>query len=294
MDFRRIEVFVSVIKEGNFSQAAKALFLSQPTISSHIEKLEQELGIILFERGSKQTTLTEAGQRFYPYAVDLLQLKEKGVASIRQFQDEMAGEVSIFSSSTPGVYLFPYLIHPFLVENPRVSIFLRIKNSLEAVQGILDYHAHLALVGTLFPRRSLEYVPLGKDQLMAILPEERFMEFQDEISLPDLLSLPFIIRTEGSGTRRTFDLTLERIGEKPANLKVVLTMDSLEGVIKAVAAGLGVTVASSYCKQEGIRQLRIKEVDLERDFFLVYHRYRILSPFIEKLIKTLIRKGGET
>lgn len=293
MDFRRIEVFVSVIEEGNFSQAAKALFLSQPTISAHIEKLEQELGVILFERGSKQTTLTEAGRRFYPFAIDLLELKEKGVASIKQFQDEMAGEVKIFSSSTPGIYLFPNLIQPFLKENPGVSIFLGIKNSLEAVQGILEYQAHLALVGTLFPKSSLEYTSLGKDQLVAILPQKGFVELQEEISLQDLFALPFIIRTEGSGTRRTFDLTLEGIGENPENLKVILTMDSLEGVIKAVAAGLGVTVASSYCKQEGVRQLKIKELDLKRDFYLVYHRYRVLSPFVEQLVKFIIQKGGE-
>lgn len=287
LDFRRLQVFVAVMREGNFSKAATLLYLTQPTISAHIDNLEQELGIALFERGSRRAEPTEAAKKFYPYAVDLLEMKEMGISSINKFKSKLEGEVTIFSSSTPGIYLLPHRISSFLKGHPGVTITISIKNSYEAAQGILDYRAHLAFVGTKFRKRSLTYISIGQDTLVALLPKNQFLHLQEEVALEDLLELPFIIRSEGSGTRRTLALALKEVGVDSRDLKTVVTIDSLEGIGSAVAAGLGVSVMSSFCQVEGVRKAKIVGLNLKRDFYLVYHQKRALPPIVEKMVESI-------
>ena len=107
MDFRRLEVFTKVFQQKSFSKAGQALYLSQPTVSEHIRLLEEDLGLLLFDRQSKEVLPTPAGRLLYQYTVQLIALREESFRAIKQFRDKGTGDLLIGGSNIPGQYLLP-------------------------------------------------------------------------------------------------------------------------------------------------------------------------------------------
>lgn len=110
MRLEYIRSFISVVNCKSFSVAAKQIFLSQPTISTHIKQLESELGVQLLVRSTKDVILSDAGVIFYPFAMRLLETESEALAQIHKNEMEIKGTVSIATSSVPGNYILS-LIH---------------------------------------------------------------------------------------------------------------------------------------------------------------------------------------
>ena len=124
MDFRQIEAFVSVYRLRNFSRAGKALFLTQPTISSHISDLETELEVKLFDRSSREVMPTGAGDIFYQYAVNLLETRDCAISSLNQHNRQIEGRLEIAASTIPCQYLLPKLMIGFQKINPNIRFLI--------------------------------------------------------------------------------------------------------------------------------------------------------------------------
>ena len=104
MDFRQLEAFCAIVEWGNFSEASRHLFISQPTVSSHIRSLENSLNVRLINRNTKPVTITEEGKRFYEYASALLRLREKAISEFGGLSDNV---IAIGASSIPSAYILP-------------------------------------------------------------------------------------------------------------------------------------------------------------------------------------------
>ena len=113
MDFKQIEAFVNVIKYKGFSKAAEATFLTQPTISAHINSLEKELRLQLIDRTKKEAIPTAEGKLFYNYAMTMLNTREQAIYSLQNFSINIKGTIEILSSSIPGEYIVPCLVAEF-------------------------------------------------------------------------------------------------------------------------------------------------------------------------------------
>src|SRR5699024_9218424 len=98
MELRQLQTFVHVVQLKSFSKVADKLFLTQPTITSHIQSLEKELGITLLNRSSKEITLTAGGQILYEYALNMLDLKEKALFSLDEYKGEINGTLTLAAS----------------------------------------------------------------------------------------------------------------------------------------------------------------------------------------------------
>ena len=292
MDFRQLEVFTTIVKEGNFSRAAKRMYLTQPTVSAHMESLERECGMKLFERRNRQAVLTEAGQNFYPYAVDLLDMKDKASNSFVKFNQNIDGKIAINASQTPGIYLLPGLLSPFQKSYPKSSFRIGISDSEEVYESIFNYEADLGFVGSLINHDKIITKSLMEDELVlaAGSPWKEDLELKEQqnggLYLGDLLDFPFIFRTEGSATRKAVESALEERGKTIYNLNTVGQVDSLEGVKGFVRQGLGVAFISrlSLYKDQGIASFFIQDLVPKRKFYLIYHGDRIFSPTCERFI----------
>lgn len=136
MDFKQIEAFVNVIKYKSFSRAAEASFLTQPTISVHINALEKELNLQLIDRTRKEALLTSEGRVFYNYAVSMLNMRSQAILAVQNFSLNMNGTVEIQTSSIPGEYIVPELISEFKKEYPEVRFVLHQSDSGQASGNI--------------------------------------------------------------------------------------------------------------------------------------------------------------
>lgn len=284
MDFRQIEAFVHVYRLRNFSRAGKVLYLTQPTVSSHINDLENELGAKLLDRSSRDVIPTSAGDVFYQYAVNLLETRDSAVYSLNEHSKQIEGRLEIAASTIPSQYLLPRLINGFREKYPNMLFKIQQGDTRDVVREIQEKKFQIGIVGARLDEDKLEYEMLTGDKLMLISAPDSITCLQGaSTSLESLQDKPFILREPGSGTRQEFESALKKRGINPDSLKVVAEMSSNEAIKQAVREGLGVSVVSSlsvedYLELGLIQAFTIEGLDLERSFYLVTFRNQPLSP----------------
>ena len=286
MDFRQIEAFVYVYRLRNFSRAGEALYLTQPTISSHVNCLESELKVKLFDRSSKDVIPTEAGCTFYQYAVTLLETRDSAIASLNQNSEKIEGRLEIAASTIPSQYLLPQILAHFRAAYPNIYFILHQYDTREVIRALQDKKYQLGIVGTRLNEKNIAYEFLTSDRLMLIaaIDDPKFSQ-KNTVSFESLVNYRFILREPGSGTRREFETALKKHGLTPDSLPVVAEMNGNEAIKYAVREGLGVSVVSSlsvkdYIESGYIKSLTIEGLDMERAFYLATHRNRPLSPSV--------------
>ncbi|NMA68377.1 MAG: LysR family transcriptional regulator [Desulfitobacterium sp.] len=300
MDFRQLEIFVSVYRLRNFSRAGEALFLSQPTISNQISCLEDELGVKLFDRTSRQIIPTESAKTFYGYALKMLDLRERASFALSK-NKEIEGRLEIAASTIPSQYLLPGPMKSFQEKYPNVSFLMNKGDTEEVTKGLLEMKYEIGIVGARMDENNLVYQKLTQDKLVLITQNtdeeiddkvegdnaegDRFGVDKVEadrvergkvegavpggsvkerkISLESLLHKKFIVREPGSGTRLTFEMALKEKGIDPDVLHKVAEMNYLESIKQAVREGLGVSVVSSLSVEDYLKFGWVKAYTVE-------------------------------
>jgi len=299
VELRQLEIFLEVARQGTFTEAARALYISQPTISMQMAALEEELGVKLFERQGRVNALTPAGKIFLKYATDILMLRAKAVKAVSAYCQDIAGAVNIWASSVPADHLLPRFLPDFLRRYPRVFINLARSDSQRVWDKVASYAADLGVVGTLREAREIEHVPFLRDRIIVIAsPQGKYGEWNTEIEVEMLLGEPFVVREAGSGTQRTFEQALAKKGFSQASLNIVARLESTEAVKAAVAAGLGLAAISELAVRQELaagtlRGFQVKDLDLKRQFYLITHKHKVLSPAAEALRCYPMERAGE-
>ncbi|MDY0235638.1 MAG: selenium metabolism-associated LysR family transcriptional regulator [Gudongella sp.] len=286
MEFKQVECFVAVARKNSFSKAADVLFLSQPAITSNIQKLERELGIILFDRKNKNTTLTKGGEEFFPYAVEILNVRAKAEIALNQHKNSIEGILEICASTIPEQYLLPHIIKAFKEDYPQVLFSIRHKDSKEVAEEILSGKTNFGFIGAKYPFEGIKYIDFFDDSLVLITSPEKIFD-SDSISIKSLIGEEIVLREEGSGTRLLIEKALK---EKKLDMNIFRSRTinySLEAIKKMVALNVGISFASDIsvkCEVASgrLKQYKIEDLNLKRHFSLVYCNNRYLSPVEEK------------
>lgn len=292
MDFRQIEAFVYVVRFNSFSKAADAIFLTQPTVSSHISSLENELGTKLIDRSGKEVEPTAAGKLFYEYANNLVNIRDQAVFSLNEFTNKISGKVEIAASTVPAEYLLPRLMLGFRANYGDISFSVDQLDSDQVIDGLLEKKYELGMAGTIIESSKLEYHKLAEDRLVLAAPcNRKFSSMNsDTLAFDDIKDESFIYRESGSGTRKEFEKTLGNHGISPASIRVAAQFNSIDAIKQAVSQGLGVSIMSYMSIEDYIRfgQIKVFDIegfDLKRAFYMVTHKKRPLSPVNSVFLK---------
>ena len=284
MNFKQLEVFTGVVKNCSFSKTAEECFLSQPTVSSYIHELETECGARLLVRSTKKVCPTRAGTVFYQYACKLLKLKEKALMSTRGCTTEVSGTLEMAASTVPAQYLMPAILSKMAEKYPDLSYSLREYDSCEVVRHIAAMDAEIGVVGTHPEDSHCLSEPFVRDQLVVITPNKgKYRDMAEPFPLRKLKSEPFLVREQGSGTRREMEDALLRVGFDPSELSAKAQLDGTESIKQAVSKGLGISIisrlaAEDYVKLGLLRMFRLEGREFERQFYFVYRKEWPLSP----------------
>ncbi len=285
MDFRQLESFVTIVKHNSFTRAARELYLTQPTLTGHIQALENELGTVIFNRNGKNITLTDAGRILYNHAVNILNMREQAVYSLAQYEGRLEGELAIASSSVPQKYLLPPLLKDFSDIYPGISYIIRQFDSKGVVDCILSGDMDFGLVGADISHPGLQNIDLCPDQLVLIAPNSgRFSGYRGKtLSWDQVKDEKFILREEGSGTRELFFKALEKKGIGEKDIRIIAQIENIQTINLCVRAGLGVSVVSERSVKEEVelgmlKAFYLEGLELKRKFHFVYHKNRVLSP----------------
>ena len=170
MHFKQLEVFVNVVRLKSFSKAAEVVYLSQPTVSAHINALEEELDTKLIVRSTKEVYPSKAGKIFYKYALDMLDLRDTAVADVKSSSTQVKGMLDIAASTVPSLYLLPRVIPGLLEKYPQLTFSIKQYDSVEVVHRIIDMDAEVGVTGAMFEKSGCVFEPVARDRLMIITP----------------------------------------------------------------------------------------------------------------------------
>lgn len=285
-DLRKLEAFCKVYEQRSFSRAGEALFLSQPTVSAHVQSLEREAGVKLLDRMGRTVLPTPAGAVLYKHAVKAFVELDAAKSEISRLRGEIAGELRLGASTIPASYLLPEIVAEFVERYPGVSLKLVVGDSAEMTRGVLEGEVMLAVVGAKEKHDELEFVPIFDDKL--VLVAARGLKAvqaagKREYSFAEAAAWPWIMREEGSGTRRTLEEGIAALGGRLRNLNAVLDVDSAQAALQYTLAGLGVTITSNIVAQKHLEQgelveLTVAGLSFSRRFYIVHNLRRDLFP----------------
>ncbi len=293
MDLWQLHVFCKVVEYKSFSSAGRAVHLSQPTVSSHIKDLENHFHCRLIDRLSKEAVPTRAGELLYDYAVRLIALRDEAEAAISEFHGTIKGRLLIGGSTIPGVYLLPPIIAAFMEENPEVTLSLRIGDTEAVVAEVVSGALEVAIVGAASPLGPISQEKIAEDEMCLVVPTgHRWAAEVPPVRIEDLPTEPFILREDGSGTRKSFEERLAQSGRGLDDLNVVAEMGSTQAVIQGIRNNLGVSILSRVAVSEAasagdLAILPVQGLDLKRSFYLTRHRHRTPSPLCRAFLEFL-------
>lgn len=288
IDMKELEAFVCVVEKGNFSRAAKTLYLAQPTVSAHVASLERKLGIRLLVRTAREIYPSEAGKLVFGYAKDILSLRGKIVGTVKSFSSEMRGTIDLAASTIPGQYHLPKIIQGFHEIYPDISFNLRQLNSSEVVEQITSHKVELGFTGSLIPSNRCVYQELTGDNLVVITPNTP--QYQGYLAtgfpIQQLKKESFISRERGSGSRIETENFLKEMGVKPSDIHTVVEVRSIDSIKLMVSMGLGISILSQsacrdYCQFKKLLAFNFDKVSLRRKLYLVRQKKNILSPIAQ-------------
>jgi DNA-binding transcriptional LysR family regulator len=266
MDIYQIRYFIAIVETGGFTKAAERLFVSQPSLSVGIKKLEQELGVILFERGGRKAVLTAAGQFFLTKAQSILGEYQDVLRELKTFKTKPVLRLGLLR--TIRIESFARLIGAFRQAYPHVAIDLQ-------DGGVVDLHDRLALGELDVLVTGLEGIETNGNSLalfrqriaVAVANSHPFAQ-RKSIRLTELDGEPFIDRIH-CRARSIVKQQFESLGIRQ---HVVYRADNEDWVIALVAAGLGITIMSEWQDLPGITYIPIADCTIERTIGLVWRK----------------------
>src|ERR1700721_361568 len=270
----RIRVFRAVAQHLNFSRAAEDLLLPHPAITQQIKALEDEFGVPLFDRGGGHIALTAGGKALQPFAERMKALSDEAFARGAEGFGQHAGELALGTSQTIGQYLLPTFVAGFRRTNPKVRIRARSGNTDQMLEALLGREIQLALIEGPEQRRDLHIEPFMEDHMVLVVPATHEWANHDT-KVDDLKSEPLLMREFGSGSRRVVEQALSKAGVKRKDLTISMELDSTEGLLRAVEAGLGITFVSRWAVGTQLslgtpKIARVPGLKLARRFSMAY------------------------
>ena len=292
MDLWQLNIFCKVIELKSFSRAGKAVHLSQPTISSHIKDLEGHLDCRLIDRLSKEALPTKAGELLYGYAKRMLALRDETETALAEFKGKIRGRLVIGGSTIPGTYLMPQLIGDFKKQYPDVIVSLKIGDTDNIIEGILNGNLELGIVGAKAETKKIVQKKLIKDEMRLIVPANHRWAGEKRVSLKRLLNEPFIVRERGSGTLKSLYQSLGDQGHSLEDLKIMAELGSTQAICQGIKTGAGISILSTLAVAEDLQAgklvaLEVDDLNLKRNFYLTWHRYRSPSPLSQAFVQFL-------
>lgn len=278
MDLAELRVFLAVATERSFSRAAAKLHRTQPAISQAIRRLEDEVGEKLFDRSSKDGTLTEAGRILKDYADRILRLTDEAELSVRELRDLHRGRVLIGVNEAAATILLP-LIERFRTAHPAVMLDVRRVAArhvaVEVAQGNLDF----GVMTFQPPERKLQALTLGADEMVLLVHPEHPLAGRGKVTMAEFGQQTVIAHSDPSPARERV-LRLSEVRHAPINIQIALP--SLEAIKRAVEMRMGVALLPRRCALAEIARgtlvaVRVPEVRLPRHVRLVYRRSGELS-----------------
>ncbi|WP_235043747.1 LysR family transcriptional regulator [Peptoniphilus mikwangii] len=306
--FRGMEYVYEVYKEKSFSKAAKNLFISQPSLSAAVKKIEVELGFDIFDRSTKPIGLTEFGEEYILAAKKILEIEENFDNYLNDIGDLKAGHISIGGTNLFTSYVLPPILSEFSKKYPKVELNIVETNTANLEKYLYDGYLDVVIDNYAFDESIYEKQFYEKDNIILAVPakfksnleaEDYKISYDEIISgkyLSDEIPIlplkifkddPFIFLKEGNDTRMRADKICSREKVEP---NILLELDQQMTSFNLTCFGMGVSFISDLIlknvgKKDNIYLYKLESNDSERDISFFYKKYRYIKKSTKEFLK---------
>lgn len=242
MNLHHLEMFFAVAEAGSFTLGAERLAISQPAVSRMVADLENSVGELLFNRGQKGVTLTDAGKVLLGFAKQIFALEAEAKRALADLKGLETGYLTIGASTTIGERLLPPIIAEFMRAHPGVELLMEVENTAIIQEGVLSGRYDVGFTEGSVDRKGLDAHVFSEDELVVFCSPAHGLAHSRTVSVEQLSVHPFVMREVGSGTRLVVESICREMGLIP---RIACSLGSTTAIKSAVMDGLGLGFASS-------------------------------------------------
>lgn len=289
-ELQGIQAFVKVAEIGCFTRASNFLHISQPALTRRIKKLEESLGIILFERSTRNIKLTAVGREFLPKAKNLIDLYESSILNIREMATYQRGLVTLSCLPTAAFYFLPAAIKDYNNRYPHIRIRILEHSASDCLEAVLNGDADFGINMINITHPNIDFTPLVNEPFVLACRRDHPLAQKPLVMWDDLAGLRLIGVRRSSGNRSLIDEALESVAFKPDWFYEVRHLSTSLGMVEA---GLGVAVVPNLAMPVNEHHILVSrplvEPVIRRTLGLVQRRETALSPAAEKFREQLLQ-----
>ena len=297
LNLNQLRIFLACGKHRSFSEAAEALFLTQPAVTMQIKQLEAYFEIGLFHRHGRTIELTEPGRILFEYAQKIFKIAESAEKAILELKDLRTGILRVGTLKIYAKYMMPPLISSYQEKYPGIHVVLDEGSSTEITRSLIDYKNELGLISSesSYPPQ-FEVIPYTQERMVLVLGRGHPLNKKRKICLSDLAQEPLIVREKGSVSRQ---IILNKYREAKIKPHILTEATNLEFIIEQVQSGKGITFTAEWAVKDELARGSLKIRSLTEGPFLInveiaYLKNRILSPAARAFMDLLIEKKART
>lgn len=291
MDLAALQMFQTVAREKSFSRAAEKLYRTQPAVSISVRKLEKWVGQPLFVRGSGARMLTDAGALLLEYTERMLNLREEISKGMKQLKGLERGQISIGVNESSIHALLPALGR-YQTEHPGIQIRVHRVFSRDVPREVMNHQLDIGVISYIPEARELASLEFSRDMLTLVVWPEHRLAKRREVSITELGEESFVAHIVESPYRQR---VLQMFARHGVPCRMDIDLPTIESIKIFVGMKKGVAIVPRMCVEREIasgllREVRLKEMRIERRLYLVYRQDRPLAAAAQGLIDMLQKK----
>lgn len=287
MELRQLQSLMAVVEYKSFSKAAEKLYISQPTISTHIRLLEEEFNSRLIIRTTKSVEITPHGRQLYECARQMFALKDN---LIKRWAQENQKIIRLGASTIPADYILPEILPEFRCHRPDIKFHIHQNDSENIIDGLLNGNFSLGMVGMKQQENVISFQPFYTDEMVMITPRrERFFRLQENFILKDIIfKEQVILREQGSGSKKSIEKYFDKMNIDERKLQIIARLNDQESIKKLVAGGLGISFISAKAIENGEKKkfmvFKLPHYSTQRNLYFAYRKDYILQEHIRQFM----------
>lgn len=273
MDFR-LKVFYTVANRLSFTKAATELFITQPAVSKHIQELEEQYKIKLFDRNGSKISLTTGGEILLKHTQNVFEIYREIDFDMSTLINERQGLLRLGASTTISQYIIPPILARFHQKLQDVKVNLLNGNTEQIEKALLNKEIEIGIVEGQSKNQSIRYTEFLKDELVLVCNSKNTLVNQPEVSQEDIKTMRFLMREQGSGTLEVIEYALKPFEIKLSQLNIEMQLGSTESIKSYLmnsdcVAFISIHAIEKELKNKELTILDVKDLIIERYFYII-------------------------
>jgi DNA-binding transcriptional LysR family regulator len=292
---RKLRVFYQAAKKLNYTAAANALFISQPAVTFQVKSFEEFCELKLFKKKGRQVYLTDEGRTLFEYADKIFQYEKEIENAIDELRELKRGVLRLGTTKAYARYFMPLMITSFHQNFPNIKIQLNEGSSAEMIYSLVEFKIDVAIIAKAIDHAQVNFFPFSREEMALIAAPDHPLAGENKVSLDALANEPFIMKENGSGTRK---LVEDLFAKAKCTPDILMETSNTEFIKQLVNRGEGVSIlvreaVAAELKEKKLIELPLRGRQIFMDVNIAYLKGQVLSPPARAFVDTLTKLRSE-